>query len=396
MQSLFLQPKNFTMRLATACLWLMLCSVATLAKAEVTEPAVLTLQQAFDLALQANPEIAVALREREAMQGVQAQAAVRINPSLATSIQDTRSANRQTFVQLNQEIELGNKRQARMDVAASLYDKATAALLQQQAESHANVMSAFYDVLVAQEGLRLAQSSADLATQARDAASKRVKAGKSAPVEETKANIAAVSASVAFNQAAAQLASQRQRLAALWGNAMPKFDHAEGEVGRMPEMAGLAELTAQLETAPAIQLAKLEIAARSAMTTVERSKATPNVTVSAGFVNNQELGGINQALLGLSVPIPVFDRNQGALQEAVSRQYKAQDELTALRNQLSSHLAQQYQRYSAAKEAAAALSTQILPSALSAFEVANKGFMAGKFAYLDVLDAQRTESTLVY
>ncbi|HEY0562942.1 MAG TPA: TolC family protein [Methylophilus sp.] len=390
MQCLFLQPKLFTMRLSAACLWAMLCSMTSSAGAKVSEPTVLTLQQAFNLTLQANPEIAVALREREAMQGVQAQAALRINPSLATSIQDTRSANRQTYLQLNQEIELGNKRQARMDAAAKLYNKATAALLQQQAESHANVMSAFYAVLVAQESLLLAQSSAEIATLARDNASKRVKAGKSAPVEETKASIAEVTASIALNQATAQLNSNRQRLAALWGNALPSFNHAEGDVRHLPQIATLAELSTMIEAAPAIQLAKIEIEARSALTTVERSKATPNVTVSAGFVNNQELGGINQALLGLSVPIPVFDRNQGALQEAVSRQYKAQDELAALRNQLSSHLAQQYQRHTAAKQAAEALSTQILPNAQSAFDVANKGFTAGKFAYLDVLDAQRT------
>lgn len=395
MQFYLLHPKSFrrhprAARQGQACLYAMLLSMASPAWAEIEAPSALTLQAALTLTLQANPDMVVALREREALEGVKTQAAVRINPSFATSIQDTRSANRQTYLQLNQEIELGNKRQARMDVASTHYNKATAALLQQQAETHANVMSAFYAVLVAQARLKLALSSSDIAELARDAASKRVKAGKSAPVEETKANIVAVSATIEFNQAATQLASSRQRLTALWGNAVPRFDHAVGEVTQIPALAPLPALSALMEDAPAIQLAKLEIEARSAMTTVERSKATPNVTLSAGFVNNQELGGINQALLGLSVPIPLFDRNQGGLQEAVSRQYKAQDELAALRNQLAANLAVQYQRYSAAKQATEALTTQILPSAHNAFVVANKGFSAGKFAYLDVLDAQRT------
>lgn len=103
-------------------------------------------------------------------------------------------------------------------------------------------------------------------------------------------------------------------------------------------MAALSALTSQLDNAPAIKLAIIEIHSRNALTKVERSKGTPNITISAGVVNNQELGGINQALLGLSIPIPIFDRNKGNLQEAVSRQYKAQDELTALKNQLEANL----------------------------------------------------------
>jgi len=125
------------------------------------------------------------------------------------------------------------------------------------------------------------------------------------------------------------------------------------------------------------------------MTKVERSKSTPNITVSAGVVNNQELG-LNQALLGLSVPIPLFDRNQGSLQEAISRQYQAQDKLTALKTQLSTKLAEAHARLSVAKHSVASLREEILPGAQSAFDAANKGFSAGKFNFLDVLDAQRT------
>lgn len=68
----------------------------------------LSLSDSLDLALKANPDIAVAIREREAIEGVKVQAATRPNPFVSTSIQDTRSATRQIYLQLNQEIELGN------------------------------------------------------------------------------------------------------------------------------------------------------------------------------------------------------------------------------------------------------------------------------------------------
>jgi cobalt-zinc-cadmium efflux system outer membrane protein len=359
--------------------------------AEIKEPAEpLTLEAALSHALRANPEIAVVMREQEAIEGVKTQAAIRPNPTISTSIQDTRSANRQTFLQLNQEIELGNKRQARMEAADAFYHQADAALASKRSEIHANVTAAFYEVLIAQERLSLANTSLEVANLALDAASKRVKAGKSAPVEETKSKIAAVGTAIELNQAKSQLENSRKRLSSMWGNALPVFEKAQGDVTLIPETVDLTTLLSLLEHSPAIKLAKFEIDTRSALTSVERSKATPNITISAGVVNNQELGGLNQALLGLSIPIPVFDRNQGHLQEAVSRQFKAEDALVALKNQLEANLSVQYQRLMTARQSVEAFRTEMLPSAQSAFEAANKGFTAGKFNFLDVLDAQRT------
>ena len=111
----------------------------------------LSLSDSLNLALKANPDIAVAIREREAIVGTKVQAATRPNPFVSTSIQDTRSATRQIYLQLNQEIELGNKRTARIEAADAFYNKADAELSTKQAEIHANVVAAFYEVLVAQE-----------------------------------------------------------------------------------------------------------------------------------------------------------------------------------------------------------------------------------------------------
>lgn len=350
----------------------------------------LSLSDSLSLALQANPDIAVAIREREAITGAKVQAATHPNPYVSTSIQDTRSATRQIFLQLNQEIELGGKRAARMEAADAFYSKADAELATKQAEIHANVVLAFYEVLVAQERVALAKSSVEIAELALDAASKRVKAGKSSPVEQTKSTVAAASVKIELVQAMAQLTNSRKRLAALWGDNAPGFERAAGEVTRIPEISSIDQLQALIDSSPSIKLAKLEINTREAVTKIERSKAIPNITLSAGVLNNQELGGLNQALLGLSIPIPVFDRNQGNLQEAVSRKYKAEDELVALKNKMQTSLATQYERLSAAKQATTSLQTDVLPNAQSAFDAANRGFSLGKFNFLDVLDAQRT------
>lgn len=357
---------------------------------EVKEPSgPLTLNDAFNLALSANPELAVAKRESEATAGIQSQASARPNPTLSAQMQDTRSASRETTIQVNQEIELGNKRHARMAAADALQNKTEAELENKKAEIQANVYAAFYEVLAEQARLNLAKSSLDIANLALDAAHKRVKAGKSSPVEETKSQIAASSAKIELNLAASQLVNSRKRLAALWGNTLPVFEQAEGDLSHISPLPAIPTLSAIIDSAPRIKIATLESQMREAMTTVERSKTVPNITVSAGVVNNQEVGA-NQALLGLSVPIPLFDRNQGNVQEALSRQYKADDELALLKNQMTLNLDSQCERFTAAIQNADMLRDEILPGARSAFDAATKGFTAGKFSFLDVLDAQRT------
>ncbi|ROH88090.1 TolC family protein [Pseudomethylobacillus aquaticus] len=349
----------------------------------------LTLSDAIARAMQANPELAVASREREAITGVQVQAAVRPNPSISTFVEDTRTATRQTTVQINQPLELGNKRAARISAADARYDLAAAELVRKRSDVRAAVMAAFYEVLVAQERETLTASTLELAQGVRDAASKRVQAGKISPVEETKSRLAESNVRIELELARSQLNASRKRLSALWGQDTPDYSRVEGEIEHLPVIAGLESLTRQLEQAPAIQRARLEIEQRNAVVGVERSKRVPDLTLSVGARRDEEMG-LNQAVLGLSIPIPVFDRNQGNLQEALIRTDKARDELLALQVQQTALLQSAYERYLAARQESTTLQDGILPDARQNYDAAVRGFEFGKFGFLDVLDAQRT------
>jgi cobalt-zinc-cadmium efflux system outer membrane protein len=102
--------------------------------------------------------------------------------------------------------------------------------------------------------------------------------------------------------------------------------------------------------------------------------------------------------MGLSVPIPVFDRNQGGTLEARYRLAKAEQERQASRVRVRTALARAYAELSASFAEATSLKNNVLPGARSAFEAAGEAFQQGKFGYLDVLDAQRTlfEATAQY
>lgn len=355
-----------------------------------TEPvAPLTLKAALELALGANPELSAAGRELEAFEATIVQARVRPNPEISTLIDDTRRATRTTTLQLNQPIELGGKRAARIEAAERGRDAASLELDAKRAGIHAAVTAAFFDVLVAQERLRLAQASVELAQRATGAASRRVAAGKVSPVEETKARVAEAGVRVEITLAVSDLATARKRLAATWGNPSPRFERAKGDPEALPALPALADMNSRLATSPNLLRARIEVDRRQALAEIERSRRIPDVTVSLGARRNEELG-LNQAVLGASIPIPVFNRNQGNLLEALRRTDKARDELSAAEIRLSNELAAAYERLNAARQEVESLRRDILPGAQSAFDAATKGFELGKFSFLEVLDAQRT------
>lgn len=355
-----------------------------------TEPvAPLTLKAALELALGANPELSAAERELEALEATIVQARVRPNPEISTLIEDTRRATRTTTLQLNQPIELGGKRAARIGAAERGRDAASLELDAKRAEIRAAVTAAFFDVLVAQERLRLAQASVELAQRATAAAVRRVTAGKVSPVEETKARVAEAGVRVELALAASELATARKRLAGTWGNPAPRFERAEGDPEALPPLPALDGLNARLAASPNLLRARSEVERRQALVEVERSRRIPDMTVSLGAKRSEELG-LNQAILGVSVPIPVFNRNQGNLLEALRRTDKARDELAAAGTRLSNELVQAHERLNAARQEVDSLQKNILPGAQSAYDAATKGFELGKFSFLEVLDAQRT------
>lgn len=356
----------------------------------VTEPvAPLTLKAALELALGANPELSAAARELEAVEAMIVQAQVRPNPGISALIEDTRRTTRSTTLQLSQPIELGGKRGARIDAAERGRDAASLELDAKRAEVRAAVMATFFDVLVAQERLRLAQASVELAQRVTHAATRRVTAGKVSPVEETKARVVEAGVRIELMLATNDLAIARQRLVATWGNPTPRFERAEGNPEALPPLPALADLNTRLAAAPALLRARLEIDRRQALVQIERSQRIPDVTVSLGARRNGELD-INQVILGASIPLPIFNRNQGNVLEALRRTDKAHDELSVAQIRLANELALAYQRLKSAHQETELLQRDILPGAQSAFAAATQGFEMGKFSFLEVLDAQRT------
>ena len=360
------------------------------AAAAAAEP--LSLAKAIELALEGNPEVAAAKRQWEATEGQVLQGRSRPNPELAYSLEDTRSKTRTQSWQLNLPVELGGKRAARTKAAEKTREQAQAQLAELQATVRANVAAAYFDVLTAQERLVLARDSAALAKSSTDTVSKRVAAGKVSPVEESKARVAEAGVRVELAQAASEQRNALSRLFALLGRIDAPYTVLEGKAENLPSVPSLADLQPLISSAPGVVLARIEVDRRKALTALEQSKRVPDVTVSVGMQRSNETQR-NVLLFGVSVPLPVFDRNQGNLLEALKLEDKARDELQAATVRLHSEVAQARERLSTITAEVQSLKQDVLPGAKSAYDAATIGFENGKFNFLEVLDAQRTYFT---
>ena len=352
----------------------------------------LSLVQAIELALEGNPEVAAATRQFEATEGQVLQGRSRPNPELAYSLEDARSQTRTQSWQLNLPVELGGKRAARTKAAEKSREQAQAQLAELQATVRANVAAAYFDVLTAQERLVLARDSAALAKSSTDTVSKRVAAGKVSPVEESKARVAEAGVRVELAQAASEQRNALSRLFALLGRIDAPYTVLEGKAENLPSVPSLADLQPLISSAPGVVLARIEVDRRKALTALEQSKRVPDVTVSVGMQRSNETQR-NVLLFGVSVPLPVFDRNQGNLLEALKLEDKARDELQAASVRLHSEVAQARERLSTITAEVQSLQQDVLPGAKSAYDAATIGFENGKFNFLEVLDAQRTYFT---
>jgi cobalt-zinc-cadmium efflux system outer membrane protein len=359
------------------------------ALAEIEPPTPLTLQSALALATGTNSELSAARHEIQAVEGAVRQAGLLPNPSLSIERVDTRRDTRETTLQLSQPLELGGKRHARMQAAERGLDSATAELAVKQAQVRADVIAAYFAVLAAQEQLRLAREADELAQRVAAATGRRVVAGKVSPVEETRARVAASSVQLELMRASSALATARKRLAGLWGNTAPRFERADGSMDSPPALPDVATLQQRLATSPAMTLARSQLGRSQALAQVELARRAPDITLNVGGKRSEELGR-TQAVFGVSLPLPLFDRNQGNVLESARRVDKARDELAATALRLDAELSQASEEFELARRQAHALRNDIVPGAQSAYDAASTGFEYGKFGFIDVLDAQRT------
>lgn len=349
----------------------------------------LTLERALEAALTQNPSLRASGHELDAHEGAIRQAGLSPNPTLGLSAEDTRAATRTTQVTLSQTLELGGKRSARVDLAQRERDIAAMDLETERAEVRATTIQSFFEVLIAQERVQVAQQSLEIATSGAEAVVRRVTAGKVSPMEETRARVAASTARIELRQAQADLAAALRSLGAVMGDPQTAIDSVDGRPEVLPVLPDRDTLASRITAAPSLRRAQLDVLRAEAAFNLERARAVPDLTVGLGAQRAPDVGR-TQPLISVSIPIPLFDRNQGAQLQAHRKREAARALAQAQEQRLRAEVFQAAEQLQARTDEIEVLRREVLPGAQDTYDAARRGFELGKFSVLDVLDAQRT------
>lgn len=358
----------------------------------------LTLRDALAATLLQSPELAAYAWELRAREARTLQVARRPNPELSVLSEDFASGlpsdvnsplQPQTTLQLSQLVELGGKRAARRKLASATQDLAAWDYEAARMDVLTQVSRAFVDVLASQEAVALAAKNVTLAEQVKATVVARVTAGVVSPIEETKTDVALAAVRIEADRAQRVLEADRRRLSTLWGSPEPAFTAAVGDLRQLPSRSDLSALRTRLTENPELARWTAEIAQRRAAVDVARAARVPDLTISGGYRRFTTLSA-SAAVVGVSVPLPLFDRNVHGIREAEALVSKASEEQRAASLRANTLLTTAYQALSSARATVDQLTAHVLPGAQQTFATIEEGYRAGKFGFIDVLDAQRT------
>ena len=364
---------------------------------EINEPTgPVTLRQALALALMHNPELRAFSWDVRVSEARQLQASLWPNPELEVEVEEAGGPGQrsdfdgaETAIQLSQLIELGDKRSKRTKLASMEKELARWDYKAKRLDVFTEVAKAFNEVLAAQEGLKLTQELLQVSEELVNTVTQRVDAGKDSPLEKTKAAVALSNIKIQHQKAIQYLGFTRKQLAATWAGKSPKYESVIGRLDLLSPIPPIEDLTDLIERNPDIARWSLEIDKGKAALELEKARAISDITLRGGLQRFNETDD-NAIMFGVSIPLPISDKNQAGKLRASYELARAREEQRAAYTKVQMELAKAYQALSNAYTEAVELDNNVLQGAEGVFEASKTGYRQGKLDYLHVLDAQRT------
>lgn len=366
------------------------------AHAQPAAPAsALSLGDALRRAAAQNPSLLAQGYQERAADALIEQAALRPNPTLDVSLENFMGTGAmqgvrslEATVQASQTLERGGKREKRVALAGRERDAAAREYAVRRTEVMAAAATSYLEAFVAQQRLKLAEEPLRLARETLAAVTTRVKAGAASPAESARARAGLAAAESEFNRAEAAVQATRAALGATWGGS-PEEANVVGGSLRLPEtLPSRDALSARLAGHPRMDLQQSVIAGRRAALDLAQAHAVQDVSVGGGLRFLRD--GTDAALVaGVSIPLPVRNRNQGNIRAARETLAGAEQGVRAVEVDLRAAFTAAWQDLAAAHKAALNLTRQALPATEDAYKAVRHAYEQGQLPLIDVLDAQR-------
>ncbi len=366
---------------AAAC-----CIVATPTLAQ------LTLDQAVVAAGGSAPAADAATAALAAAQATRDVAALRPNPQFQAQIENIAGSgayaglrSAETTIGVSIPLELGGKRGARIAAADAALTRTRLQAAIAGADIRQQVTQLFIEAVAAERRAVVANDQLRIATDAARAAGLRVEAGRASPLEQQRAEVTRLNT-------AAQVERTRRLADAAARNLARRIGHD-------PVALDLAWLDAlppagprrpiETERTLALAAADADVAVADAGVRLARSQRVPDLSVGPA-VRRLSQTGDTAAVISVAIPIPVFDSGRRAVDQAAAERSRAEAQRRATRLDVEQAITDAQAEADNAAITARTATGPALAAAQEAARIARIGYREGKFAQLDLLDAERT------
>jgi cobalt-zinc-cadmium efflux system outer membrane protein len=353
----------------------------------------ITMQQAVELARVKNPTLLSAQQNLLSVKAQEIQAGVRQNPNLVVTgsnvTLDEQSANPYYYsVGVSRLFERGDKRRWRLDTARSTTAQTDAQYHAQEQQTILAVRQAFTSFVIAKAAKKLADDNLSDFKHELDIGRERLNAGDLAKLDFERLDLQLAQFETDESNAItnAQQASLQLQVLLGYDKARKDFD-VVGDVVPPVVSGTMEELEQKALTArPDYHAAHLGVAVADANVKLAYANGTADPTLEADYDRN---GPDNSAAFSLSIPLRLFDRNQGNKETSKYVAQAARFTELATRNQVIADVDEAWVRYANAKTLSDRYNGHYLDEAKDVLDISRFSYEHGALALIDYLDALR-------
>ncbi|HWA96761.1 MAG TPA: TolC family protein [Terracidiphilus sp.] len=382
------------LRLIAAGVLLIMLAASLRAHAQSTSHAPLTLAQILEIARAKNPVLLSAEQHVQATKAAEITAGLRVNPTFTLSgANTTLSANNPsspyTYVgNVSRLFERGQKRRWRLAVA-----DATTSVTQSQfddLQQHAvlQVKDAFTNMLAAKAALKVAQDNLDSYRKTVELSKARVEAGDISKTDFERIDLQLAEFESDYANARLNLEQASDSLQLLMGIERPETDFDIAGQLDPPVISVTLQQVEQnaLINRPDYQAAQNSVTLADANVKLADAQTTTDPTLGGEY---ERSGVYNSAGFQISIPVRIFDRNQGEKERTRFEAQSARLAQTAVRNQVVNDVDQAWAAYQTALSVADRYNNHYLAESESVRSNLEFSYRHGGATLLDYLDALR-------
>jgi cobalt-zinc-cadmium efflux system outer membrane protein len=364
----------------------------------------LALPQVVEFSLQNNGDLKSFREEKGIRDAGKTRAGLLPNPTLelegGTGALTGSSAENSLSLGVSQEFFLSGKRDKRLSLAERELEMYRWQVADRERVLRDEVKTAFYDAILAQQRISLSDRSIVLNRQLLDVTKERLAAGDIPELEMNLVKVELARSEGARIEVEKTLNQNQAKLWILMG--LPPGEDAsivgtfETEILMKKNLVDLKQLAH--EKRPDLKALEAEKNRGESDITLARAEGIPNLTAGLAFrrdTTTMEIGGIEGKETGytiglkLSMPIPMFDRNQAGVQEARAKKNSSESRLTAAIRNAEREVETAYASLLNAEKVLSLYKSNIIPQLEENLKLTQEAYRLGEVGILTVIQEQK-------